>query len=283
MSSAPIPYSCNFASALPPSDVGYKSIPVYVVYLNLQYSMRNVVCVSKIWELFESVVLELAQSHHNLEPKRQDGWAEKGLQSMPTACKGISRSTFLFWPTTRFHITSHSLRLSFEAQTGLARFGWRLLETKGGNFFWKKNKGPKAVVPASPFDCWSCIKSKHSIAYWYFYGHNKLKQNSFRHSCHVFVSRSSLFDVTAIGRLVQNGFPANSAADQTLCVNEFFCKRIVALMWPVWLRRQKWKNPWVNHGGVHTWPWTLWCQQSVAQADVFCHDVMLYCTMLIWC
>ena len=112
MSSAPIPYSCNFASvaALPPSDVGYKSIPVYVVYLNLQYSMRYVVCVSKTWELFESVVLELAQSHHNLELKRQDGWAEKGLQSMPTACKGISRSTFLFWPTTRFHITSHSLR-----------------------------------------------------------------------------------------------------------------------------------------------------------------------------
>ena len=67
-------------------------------------------CVSKTWELFESVVLELAQSHHNLELKRQDGWAEIGLQSMPTACKGISRSTFLFWPTTRFHITSHSLR-----------------------------------------------------------------------------------------------------------------------------------------------------------------------------
>lgn len=165
MSSAPIPYSCNFASvaALPPSDVGYKSIPVYVVYLNLQYSMRYVVCMSKTWELFESVVLELAQSHHNLEPKRQDGWAEKGLQSMPTACKGISRSTFLFWPTTRFHITSHSLRLSFEAQTGLARFGWRLLETKGGNFFLKTKQGPQSCCASQPF--WLLIMHQIKASY----------------------------------------------------------------------------------------------------------------------
>ena len=63
----------------------------------------------------------------------------------------------------------------------------------------------------------------------------------------------------------------------SVCVHEFFCK------WLVWLQRQKWKNPWVNHGGVHTWPWTLWCQQSVTQADVFCHDVMLYGIMLIRC